>query len=85
MSILENLTLADTPQCQDLISLLIAVNYYYNTVIGNIKHLNKMFFFVETIFGCCLKGRKSKKQSSLILNVIVKKNLISDQIFKEMG
>ncbi|GFY40424.1 uncharacterized protein TNIN_196091 [Trichonephila inaurata madagascariensis] len=79
---LENLVLADSPDCQDPITILIGADYYYDVVTGKIKHLSKKLFAVETIFGWCLQSRNSENQSSLALSVIVQENLISDQLKK---
>ncbi|GFX33333.1 integrase catalytic domain-containing protein [Trichonephila clavipes] len=69
---LENLVLADSPDCQEP----------YDVVTGKIKHLSKELVAVETIFGWCLQGRNIENQSSLALSVIVQENLISDQLKK---
>ncbi|GFY61944.1 integrase catalytic domain-containing protein [Trichonephila inaurata madagascariensis] len=82
---LENLVLADSPVCQEPITILIEADYYYNVVTGKIKHLNKKLVAVETIFGWCLQGRNSENQSSLALSVIVQENLILDQLKKFWG
>ncbi|GFY11898.1 integrase catalytic domain-containing protein [Trichonephila clavipes] len=79
---LENLVLADSPDCQEPITILIGADYYYNVVTGKIKHLSKKLVAVETIFGWCLQGRNSENQSSLALSVVVQENLISDQLKK---
>jgi len=74
------LTLADSPDCQEPISILIGADYYYNVVTGNIKHLNKDMVAVETIFGWW-KGRNSN-YASLSLSVVVEENAISEQLRK---
>ncbi|GFY40805.1 integrase catalytic domain-containing protein, partial [Trichonephila inaurata madagascariensis] len=81
---LENLVLADSPDCQKPITILIGADYYYDvvTVCGKIKHLKKKLVAVETIFGWCLQGRNNENQSSLAVSVIVQENLISDQLKK---
>ncbi|GFX18267.1 integrase catalytic domain-containing protein [Trichonephila clavipes] len=38
---LENLVLADSPDCQEPITKLIGADYYYDVVTGKIKHLSK--------------------------------------------
>ncbi|GFY36468.1 transposable element Tcb2 transposase [Trichonephila clavipes] len=68
---LGNLVLADSPDCQEPITILIGADYYYDVVTGKIKHLSKKLVAVETIFGWCLQGRNSENQSSLALSVIV--------------
>ncbi|GFQ90756.1 integrase catalytic domain-containing protein, partial [Trichonephila clavata] len=79
---LENLVLADSPDCQEPIKILIGADYYYDVVTGKIKHLSKKLVAVETIFGWCLQGRNSDNQTSLALSVIVQEKLISDQLKK---
>ncbi|GFQ92981.1 integrase catalytic domain-containing protein [Trichonephila clavata] len=79
---LENLVLADSPDCQEPITILIGADYYYDVVTGKIKHLSKKLVAVETIFGWCLQGRNSENQTSLALSVIVQEKLISDQLKK---
>ncbi|GFY41999.1 integrase catalytic domain-containing protein [Trichonephila inaurata madagascariensis] len=77
---LENLVLADSPDCQEPITILIGADYYYDVVTGKIKHLSKKLVAVETIFGWCLQGRNGENQSSLALSVIVQENLNKDQL-----
>ncbi|GFX66492.1 integrase catalytic domain-containing protein [Trichonephila clavipes] len=48
---LRNLVLADSPDCQESITILIRADYYYNVVIRKITHLSKKLVAVETIFG----------------------------------
>ncbi|GFX24687.1 integrase catalytic domain-containing protein [Trichonephila clavipes] len=79
---LENFVLAESPDCQEPITILIGADYYYDVVTGKIKHLSKKLVVVETIFGWGLQGRNSENQSSLALSVIVEENLISDQLKK---
>ncbi|GFY76965.1 integrase catalytic domain-containing protein [Trichonephila inaurata madagascariensis] len=40
---LENLVLADSPNCQEPITILIGADYYYHVVTGKIKHMMKNF------------------------------------------
>ncbi|GFV96522.1 reverse transcriptase domain-containing protein [Trichonephila clavipes] len=79
---LENLVLADSPDCQEPITILIGADYYYDVVTGKIKHLSKKLVVVETIFSWCFEGRNSENQSLLALSVMVQENLISDQLKK---
>ncbi|GFR00345.1 integrase catalytic domain-containing protein [Trichonephila clavata] len=79
---LENLVLADSPDSQEPITLLIRADYYYNVVTGKFKHLSKKLLAVEIIFGWCLQGRNSENQISLALSVKVQENLISDRLKK---
>ncbi|GFS35892.1 integrase catalytic domain-containing protein [Trichonephila inaurata madagascariensis] len=76
---LENLVLADSPDCQGPITILIGADYYYDVVTGKIKHLSKKLVAFETIFGWCLQGRNSENQSSLALSVIVCGDILQKQ------
>ncbi|GFT06592.1 integrase catalytic domain-containing protein [Trichonephila clavipes] len=42
---LENLVLADSPDCQEPITILIGADYYYDVVTGKIKHLSKKRYY----------------------------------------
>ncbi|XP_054709142.1 uncharacterized protein LOC129218845 [Uloborus diversus] len=79
MKRLKNMTLADFPESKEPITILIIADYYYNVVTGNIKHLSKSLVAVETIFGWCLQGKKSENNISLMMNVVVKDSVISEQ------
>ncbi|GFT55153.1 integrase catalytic domain-containing protein [Trichonephila clavipes] len=46
---LENLVLADSPDCQEPITILIGADYYYDVVTGKIKHLSKKKYLAKPI------------------------------------
>ncbi|GFQ72723.1 integrase catalytic domain-containing protein [Trichonephila clavata] len=60
---LENLVLADSPDCQEPITILIGADNYYDVVTGKVKHLSKKLVAVETIIGWRLQGRNGENQT----------------------
>ncbi|GFW23065.1 integrase catalytic domain-containing protein [Trichonephila clavipes] len=66
---LENLVLADSPDCQEPITILIGADYYYDVVTGKIKHLNQLKKFWDLEVSSLID---SKKESDVSENQIMK-------------